>query len=78
MVNGSSMNRFLSGKNQRNPNKNDPSRIRREKMPKKSAQKSEYSSVGRTSACQAEGHEFDSRYSLHKKTLDIPSKFGTI
>ena len=47
-------------------------------MPKKSAQKSEYSSVGRTSACQAAGHEFDSRYSLHKKTLDIPSKFGTI
>jgi len=29
----------LSGKNQRNPNKNDPPRIRREKMPKKLAQK---------------------------------------
>ena len=72
MVSGSSMNRFLFGKNQANPNKNDPSKIRREKMPKKSAQKSEYSSVGRTSACQAEGHEFESRYSLHKKTLDIP------
>ena len=46
-------------------------------MPKKSAQKSEYSSVGRTFACQAKGHEFESRYSLHKKTHDIPSKFGT-
>ena len=63
------MNQFLSGKNQVNPNKNDPSRIRREKMPKKSAQKSEYSSVGRTFACQAKGHEFESRYSLQKKNL---------
>ena len=33
------MNRFLSGKNQANPNKTTPSKIRREKMPKKSAQK---------------------------------------
>ena len=78
MVNGSSMNQFLSGKNQVNPNKNDPPRIRSKKLPKKSAYKSEYSSVGRTFACQAKGHEFESRYSLHKKTLDIPSKFGTI
>ena len=50
-------------------------------MPKKSAQKSEYSSVGRTSACQAEGHEFESRYSLQnifEKKLDNSSQFANI
>ena len=45
-------------------------------MPKKSAQKSEYSSVGRTFACQARSRVRISLLAL-KKTLDI-LKFGTI
>ena len=40
-------------------------------MPKKSAQKSEYSSVGRTFACQAKGREFEPLHSLQYYEKEI-------